>query len=166
MAGHRVVVCRGHAGPQEDVVLDDRPARDVHPGLDQHAGADDDVIVDRRSPPEDGAFPERRPFAQLALIAEDRAGSDARRRIQNRPGADRDAVLDDERIRIAGAGRARPGAQPRALAKHRMRLDQTAGADPRPAVDDGSVADNNVVREHRVRGDVGGALNLGHSRLP
>jgi len=53
------------AGAEEDVVLDDRAAGHVDPGLDQDPRPDPDAEIDAGSPPDDAALPDRGTLADL-----------------------------------------------------------------------------------------------------
>src|SRR5438067_9540925 len=55
VAAHRVVVCRDHPGADKHVVLDDRTAGDVDPGLDQDPLPHARIEVDGRTAAHDRA---------------------------------------------------------------------------------------------------------------
>src|SRR6185312_4958445 len=145
VAAHRVVVGRGRAGPDEDVVGDGAEGRQVDARLDAHARADLHVVVDHAPPPDHGARADRRALAHERLVAEDRPGADLRAREDDRAGADRDVLAQLERIDRADGGGVR--GQARALAEHRVVLDRAAVADHRAVVDDDERAEADVLAD-------------------
>ena len=76
VAVHRVVVGEGHAGADEDVVLDHRARRQVAASLHAGAGADLDAGVDRAEAADRRAGPDPGPVANLGVVADPGAGAD------------------------------------------------------------------------------------------
>ena len=167
--------CVSTPGPEEDVVLDHRPAGDVHAGLDQHARADRGRRSRRTDPrPTTARAPivERsRTCAWSPMIAPS-TRSASRRRRPRRSRRSRRASSTSGASSLARRG-ARPGPQPRPLAEHDEVLDGAvlteldAAVDDRPRADPRPGSDPRSVVDDRARGDLDAGAELrtvGHRR--
>jgi len=73
MTAHRVVIGGRHPGPDEHGVLRHRAGGQIGAGLDQDLGADECVEVDARAAADNRSRSDDRTFADLGLVADDRA---------------------------------------------------------------------------------------------
>ena len=110
--------------------------------------------------------PTRRALAHEGLIADDRARADVRAGEDDRPRADRGALLDDEGVEL-GARRARGRRQPRRLAEHDVVLDDDAVADDHAVVDDDVGAEADIAADGGggAENETGGGV-IGHGGYP
>ena len=92
MAGHRVVVGRGHSRADDDVLLDGGPGGHVGARPDPGPCADRHVVVDRRARPDRHAHADLRALAHEralghdGVLAKTSAGEHHRSRLHPRPG--------------------------------------------------------------------------------
>lgn len=122
VAGHRVVICRNHAGPDEHVVLDDRERGQVNIRLHAHACADLHVVIDDAAATDYRACADRCSLPHERLVADDRMRCKMRTGKDDGSGADAHTRCNPERQDLSmsrGVGR-----QPGALAQHRVIADR------------------------------------------
>ena len=133
MAPHRVVVRKRHPGGNEDIVLEQRPGRDIGAGLELHPRADANVVVHCNAAPDDGLGAELCPFPHVGLIGHDAPRLYARAGQNHGAGADERPIADLGGCRrLARRGRAR--AQRQWLPDHASVLQPHALAERGPGV--------------------------------
>src|SRR5215207_1464200 len=145
-AAHEVVVGGGHAGRDEDVVLELGVGGDVRVRLDLRERPDRHVVLDADAPADDHALADRAALAHGGEVADDRVRPQSGAGVDERAAADGRALADlERRQRLPPAGGAR--GQLGLLAQHDVVLDHDAVADAGAVVDDHVGADLDVLAD-------------------